>query len=484
MENAPIPLKGRAVVRKNVEHESSSCPKKLRWIIPESHSEDNSHVSSDAVGTPQTHSLPTLRCRPQPLFDSGVLGLVGKIEEFVECYSLLQPHAGRVLEVEGRIGVLRDNDTTERIRLPVDTEVLLDPSNSSFSYRFESGTTKDIFQRLTDALHGALGVETDYEGNVDENARVYERDPVLFSSTLDHFVDLNESYFNRLNIPRNSGHLFDARRVRLSYPLTDNAVAGQPGNQTPVEVIWKDRLFVLDFYTGRNKEEAASVDSPESCHLLDIRIAINIEYQLPVYLEVPRPLMIRQRQRISYPLKGRFRVDATKVKERSEPRTMSSHHQEKEVYELEVEINPKLLLHELRNKMEGKPHCLYHLVHDFLGLLRDMAYFVTASSMSRNTLVTKSEGRTSSENLAHGGASAAKQESAAASPAFTRPLIDLRDNEQPPEALQTYLSYVSPVVPLIGDYLYRAVAPASQQAQEPPLDTAECQTLTSYSSVS
>lgn len=82
-------------------------------------------------------------------------------------------------------------------------------------------------------------------------------------------------------------------------------------------------------------------------------------------------------------MKNRFRIDTTKVVERADTvsaqkrafrfnairalkllpvQNPASSYQGKETYEIEVEMNPTVLLRAAKEKMEGNPDFLYHLI--------------------------------------------------------------------------------------------------------------------------
>jgi hypothetical protein len=67
--------------------------------------------------------------------------------------------------------------------------------------------------------------------------RVLGKDPIIFTNTYDHFVDMNEDVFKTLNIQRNS----DANpsfpsRARVTYPISKDSF--NTTCKKPSEIIW------------------------------------------------------------------------------------------------------------------------------------------------------------------------------------------------------------------------------------------------------
>lgn len=371
-----------------------------------------------------------------------VLNIAGKIEEILEAFP--QTRDGHfTIEVEGRLGTLKDG---ERLRLPVDSEIVLDPPSESLPYRFEAGLDVFRFQRLLDAVHDALQIPPqDDVFSLPPDTRVFQVDPIWKIETEDEFRDVSASVFEHLGIPGDDN--FAPRRVRATYdrPRTHGA--------PPRELIWKRRIHVLNIYTGRGPDADGGAS-------VDLRVGINLEYSLPlsVLQEPSRPAdMMRRRDRTSYPLRNKYRLDATVVRQAALGK--QQYHQSAEpTYEFEVEMNPVYLMREVEKKRDGQPHHLYRLIKDFLGILRDATAFLNSSTQPG----IKKLGPEAQMLQPRG--------------AILQELANLADCAQSQKALGRYLIYVSPVVPLIGDYLFRAVATDREELKADrvtPADVAE-----------
>ena len=335
---------------------------------------------------------------------------------------------------------------------------MLEKSDGLFPSRFESGTTEAVFFRLLSAFNTVLGVDSDDEGNACVGSRVLNQDRVLFTNTVDHLIPVNEAFLAKINIPTSSEEDSGSYRIRASYPYLNGH---NTGYGHPMEVIWKKKLFVLDFYTGENSQE--TIDESADICCLDIRIAVNLEYRIPVHIELPRPICVRRRKRVSYPILGKFRIDTTQVETRNQTYASYSDSGRKPfpaetgLYEIEVELNPQCLMKALEKKLRGDPHHLYQLLQDFLNLLLDMSAYVASTPSSSSTAKRQFRLDSSDQNVMLDASPLQITKNK-----VYEPLIDLSVNSQPQELLDQYTTRIGNVYPLIGDYLYRAVAPVKE----------------------
>ncbi|KAH0480106.1 MAG: uncharacterized protein KVP18_003724 [Porospora cf. gigantea A] len=318
-------------------------------------------------------------------FKYGVIvqALVQRIETILDEYKEELDSGVCVLEVEGRLGSLMSGD--ERIRLPVESEVLLSSLDTDeLSYRFNAGVSQHQYAVLTDHLKRILGI------TATKTAKGVKKDPRLcqveLMQTNDYFCPVEENGITK--------------DIRVSY---------LPNEKEPLEAIRKDRLIRMDVYTGC---EQHTEDEQQNTTVVDFRLAVNLEYRENAPpLSKTRPDRSRQRQ--SFPLFGFYRLDLTEVLQDS-----YTH------YEIEMEINPAVLRQEYNRRSRGKANSLYAVVDSFVANLRGMSAFLNNKNEAGQATLNSS---------------------------------DLRSCSQA-QHLSSYLQRVSPIVPIIGDYLFRAVS--------------------------
>ncbi|KAI0051099.1 mRNA triphosphatase CET1 [Auriscalpium vulgare] len=174
------------------------------------------------------------------------------------------PEAQGQIEVEAKVGVLRDKQTGRRIALPVLTETILAPNE--VDSRFESNMTAMQHKHYNTLLNN-LKATSDQPG--------YSASPLAYAHL--HLVD---SFFS----PDNS-------RGRDKIRVTRDEKTGDVR-----ESLKKIRLASLDIYSPKRA--------------VDWRISVNME--VPVPLPLGSPTHTRRKDRISYSHEA-FSIDLTQV---------------------------------------------------------------------------------------------------------------------------------------------------------------------------
>lgn len=222
----------------------------------------------------------------------------------------------------------------------------------------------------------------------------------------------------------------DGATVRLTYP--DPRLA----SSRPIACISKEFLRVFNVYSGRDQQE--DTQTPQA-RKLDFRIAVNTETKVPYPMKLPR-VFARRRHRTSYRLKNKLQIDLTEV---HLPRDVvgPSRNETSEapsVYEVEVEIDGDFIRQQVELKRQHKPHHLYDVTADFLQVLK------TWTTHLNNTTVGPVTSNSGPQLLA----------------------VSLAQCKHNKELQDGYLKYIGPTEPIIGDYLYRAIAPSLKGRNE------------------
>ncbi|KAI9030347.1 CYTH-like domain-containing protein [Hyaloraphidium curvatum] len=189
--------------------------------------------------------------RPPSMFD------VEPCDDVTRVVALfLRPFVGRPnLEIEAKLGVIFDKQTGRRVNMGIDTEAVVRDYGAT---RFESNMTEQQHQFFNTLL----------------NDRVQRARPEV---RYEHKYELDEFF-----------EVQGAQKVRVTKDFKSNKVTAS---------IQKQRLANLD------------VHIPES--LVDYRISVNVEHQVPVPYG-RYPVSRRQKDRISYTYDA-FSIDLTQV---------------------------------------------------------------------------------------------------------------------------------------------------------------------------
>ncbi|KAF9257491.1 mRNA triphosphatase CET1 [Marasmius fiardii PR-910] len=232
------------------------------------------------------------------------------------------PSAATV-EVEAKIGVLKDKMTGQRLNLPVLIETILQPD--SMDCRFESNMSRDQHKHYNGLLNNLMTTSSQPG---------YASTPLHYKHLyhIDSFYDSSGREKIRVTKEENTGNI--------------------------VESIKKVRLGDLNIYSPKRNA--------------DWRVSVNLE--IPVPQPPGKPTHTRRKDRLSY-THEEFSIDLTQV-------TTSSGTSKAEVlHELELEIvRPELLLHTASKR--GDPNVSEHERSAFDELIR--AFVNNARILVRN----------------------------------------------------------------------------------------------------
>ncbi|EZG66637.1 mRNA capping enzyme beta chain [Gregarina niphandrodes] len=363
------------------------------------------------------------------------------------------------LEVEGRLGIISETHSDDRIKLPIETETLLQDIPFEFDHRFIGSVSEHQFYCLLKELCKRFGIPKvpftdqpiEYEQSTADAAEESEQkmdtadgdisgDIGATSKTPSPKVAPKSHAVQQLLEPMfiETSDVFVLRKVGKEE--TRCRVSRNPGTGDIIEGIIKEPKLKLNVYTGRDPHEyevevllseAGQSIGDNTRTSADYRISINRE------IEVPRAecsqllrfnkekLFTRNRRRVTLPIFGVYRLDCTIV-------NTSGGQGNKQSYEMELEINPWVLYYHHIKKRQGDPDEKFTLiVANFIEMMRSLVACLTTSG-TQELIRSTAKGQTTQ--------------------VFE---CDLRDCAVPPEVLDKYLKQFSPVVPLIGDYSFR-----------------------------
>lgn len=343
-------------------------------------------------------------------------------------------HRDVSLEVEGRLGVVRDSDSGDRMRLPIITEAVLRPG--SVPFHFSAGIRSSSFYDLFERVSQVLGCDNSGASAYTHGAA--QLSPLQSQWTMLPEQNTYDSFYPVAEL---------GKSVRVSY----KSPAG-PGSK-PREMLWKQPLLNWSVFTGRDREDDEDTTGGSvfrgtaktlSTEMVDYRIALNIERRVDKqYKNIvsQTPEMSRQRRRRSFVHTTGLRLDFTEVdRSQSSASTNASRNafsvtgplerNTQRTWEVEAELHPGVLRRLVGVKRGGDPRPLYAICAVFLGVLRNWCAFLN----------NKMDARIAEDQI-------------------LQTYADLRVAAAPKEILDTYLRLVSRKTPLIGDYLFHAVAP-------------------------
>jgi len=232
----------------------------------------------------------------------------------------LEGHLGTPnIEIEGKLGIIMDNNTKDRVYLPVQSETVL--THDFKGIRFVSDMTMEQHRKYNQILNNLVN-----DGNK-PNAKT-----AFFSYRHIHQMD---SFYQ---VP---GH---REKLRLSTDEKNNKV---------INFIKKVNIGHLNIYLP---------NSP-----LDLRISINIEEKMDQSLiKDINPNYERQKDRLSYKSHA-LQIDLTQVQEPTN---------NKKIHELEIELDSNLLNNEklkLKDKQTHEQSQYYNILTLFMNSLRLLA---------------------------------------------------------------------------------------------------------------
>ncbi|KAG7088212.1 hypothetical protein E1B28_012229 [Marasmius oreades] len=270
--------------------------------------------------------------QPLPPLSLSILGVepmdefIKEIADFVHHMIMTnKPTEGATVEVEAKIGVLKDKMTGQRLHLPVLVETILQPD--SMDCRFESNMSSHQHKHFNGLLN---------------NLKMTSSQPGYASTPLDYHHSYHIDSFYE-----SSGR----DRIRVTKEEKTGNI---------LESIRKVRLGDLNIYSPKRNA--------------DWRVSVSLEVEVPQ--PMGKPAHTRRKDRLSY-THEEFSIDLTQV-----TATVSSGVSKAEVlHELELEIaRPELLLYTASKR--GDPNASEHEKSAFDELIR--AFVNNARILVRN----------------------------------------------------------------------------------------------------
>ncbi|KAL8991936.1 MAG: hypothetical protein Q9169_007519 [Polycauliona sp. 2 TL-2023] len=257
-----------------------------------------------------------------------------------------------MIEIEAKIGHIIDKDTDCRIKIPANTETMLDPANPSLRTTFRSSMTEAQHQQLNRFLNRCLA-----ESQPPPPGTLLVREPrvpltYIHTRLRDTFYDLTPDALNAL--PPSILNYVD-RRKRPKVRITTDQKDG-----TQLAKIIKIRISDREIFSPKTP--------------FDWRVSVNLELNYEGDMrglvettegkERRRP--DRNKDRVSY-THGPYQVDLTQVKP-----TEVTHQSEKE-HELEIEVSAVALRQQIDLVLANKPNHYEDLVQGFVDNVRTLA---------------------------------------------------------------------------------------------------------------
>ncbi|EEA04764.1 mRNA capping enzyme, beta chain family protein [Cryptosporidium muris RN66] len=222
----------------------------------------------------------------------------------------------------------------------------------------------------------------------------------------------NTSDYYVLN-SENSSHS-DKSLIRVSF------ISPKTATDKPVDAIWKEKIAIFDFYSpGYNNDIDGHCNYTDQT-FKDFRIAINIEHkENPTLImnslvgQIENVCVLERRRNRETLDVSTFILDATNVTQ-IESRRGYRHN---ETYELELELKSSHFLPLLKSYVK-------ELNNGNLKIIGQHSFIHNPNS--KNSDISK--------------------------------IIDLTMCTQSEELIEYYRKYICPITPILGDYLYRAIA--------------------------
>ncbi|AFZ80356.1 hypothetical protein BEWA_032090 [Theileria equi strain WA] len=371
----------------------------------------SSAISCDTIASRLTERLESLS------FD-GPLAEALQNGHFYKSNNVGSPHCS--LEIEVRLGFIQDSRSDLRFRLPLLSDTLL--SNHA-PVRFVPGVSEAQYKHAKSLLTELSGAEN-LKGN-------------------EWTVRNNECTLNRFfDIPG-----FD-QPIRISTSV--DSKDGRSLNNNSREAIRKVKLLSWNVssktaYEIDNLQEEEEQEYTDNT--LDYRIAVNLEYDvsLTTLPTTAHAKYCRRKKRDSFAHNSAgIRFDLTQTEETGDTQFSQKQGQS---YEIELELSGNTVIGILTNEKLSPNDRLLKLKYYCSGLVRTTRYirdYITTRGddvLSGNTNVNSFHNKLG--------------------------LADLRFAVQSDESADRYKTFVSPQLPLIGDYLFRTVA--YDQEKDPKL---------------
>ncbi|KAH7649772.1 hypothetical protein FG379_002002 [Cryptosporidium bovis] len=293
---------------------------------------------------------------------------------------------------------------------------LLQPTEKEFQYRFIPGVEKWQMSSVMSEL----------KENFDES-----KIPFIIKKR-----NTNDYYVNN---PKKDVR-DDKSAIRLSY------VAPKTEKDKPIDSIWKEKVAIFDFYSPCHNLDFENKYISNGTSLKDFRIAVNIEHkenQTEILNSIHGPIensciLERRRERETLEVSN-FVLDTTHVIQIESRRCYKQH----ESYELELELKPSYFIPLLKSYIEDINGGNLRVIgtHPFIKLLNNFVNLVFGITLFLNNQKSDDQIRPTINNQNN-----------------SDQVMDLTSINQSKEMVEAFKKFVSPITPIIGDYLYRAVA--------------------------
>lgn len=259
---------------------------------------------------------------------------------------------GIQFEIEAKLGTLIDKDTNQRVDRFVATECILDDNGR---VAFKSSMTEAQHKSYNDFLNSIVIQSDPRNPNINNANRV----PVIYKHRreTDRFFELPQEMHGHLPgcVRARLGHRSRNVRVRVTYDQKTNEVLNK---------IIKARVADIDLHMPM-------------CPM-DCRISINLEANWEGPVEELEQLAAnkanqqpdRSKDRLSY-TQGSYQIDLTQVTHAVNG-PGNSQRMDKE-HELEIEMNPQVLIDQGRKALSGAPHRYQEFVEGFVDNVRVLA---------------------------------------------------------------------------------------------------------------
>ena len=250
------------------------------------------------------------------------------------------------IEIEAKIGQLIDQNTQQRVSLPVHTETIIRKDDPKLRTSFQSSMTMAQHSQYNQYLNAALAASLQKK---DEPSTTHSRIPITYVHTreTDTMYELTQSA--ELNLPSAMRNILTPRfrRVRVTRDQ-------KTGNE--IAKIIKIRLADLDIHNPLTP--------------FDWRISVNLEapyegdyHELPELMEKGKKPPPRNKDRLTYRHQG-YQIDLTQVTIAGE-----GHGEEKE-HELEIELDTAVLKGQAELLKNGNPNGYEEVIRVFIDNVR------------------------------------------------------------------------------------------------------------------
>ena len=321
-------------------------------------------VSEGSRQPPSEPEKPVMEFEPSIQFATPTDTIVNKVSDFVylnimnkDVGQYLTSHQGVTLEIEAKLGQLKDRSTSQRLDLPVATEAVIDRSrHPDMHLLFESTMTELQHRHLNNFLNESTR-QSLAKASADRAQSLSKvRDSIVYKHTreVDTFRGLTEAGIRKLP---------DFMRDHRKPPKVRITRQQDKGDDKILAMIVKSRVADLDIFCP---------ELPVDC-----RISINYEMAYDGSMDDlltpendPSERASRQKDRMSYKHQA-CQIDLTQVT--LGPTRPGSSHQTQKEHELEIELAVDTAQQQAKLLLAGKPNSYHSLIGSFCNNIRTLA---------------------------------------------------------------------------------------------------------------